>query len=310
MREGWKTLPLETVTKVVNGGTPKTKVPEYWGGNILWITPAEMGGLSTPYLFDSRRKITDEGLRHSSASIVPPHSVILSTRAPIGHVVINAEEMCFNQGCRGLVPCEILNYKYLYYFLFGNSKLLNDLGNGTTFKELPAGNLKQIKIPLPSLEEQKRIVAILDEAFAGIEKAVDNTEKNLANARELFESYLNSVFRQGNDAWHERSLGDKKLLEIIDGDRGKNYPKRADFMDIGFCVFLNTKNVRPDGFNFDSLMFISKEKDNALRKGKLKRRDVVLTTRGTIGNVAVYDENVEFYEVRINSGMLILSLDP
>ncbi|MBW4452043.1 MAG: hypothetical protein KME55_04805 [Nostoc indistinguendum CM1-VF10] len=105
------------------------------------------------------------------------------------------------------------------------------------------------------------------------------------------------------EGWIEKKLGDTELLKIVDGDRGKNYPKQSDFLVEGHCLFLNTKNVRPDGFNFDITMFIDKEKDNALRKGKLTRRDVVLTTRGTIGNVAIYDDSVEFNHIRINFGM-------
>jgi restriction endonuclease S subunit len=95
------------------------------------------------------------------------------------------------------------------------------------------------------------------------------------------------------------------LVEIIDGDRGANYPKTTDFNKDGHCLFLNTKNVRPDGFNFESTVFITAEKDGQLRNGKLKRDDVVLTTRGTIGNIGLYSEDVPYEHIRINSGMLI-----
>jgi type I restriction enzyme S subunit len=204
----------------------------------------------------------------------------------------------------------VVDYKYdfendfLTYLL--NYKNLRRLARQAAQPVISNTSLKDLILNFPeSIEEQKRIVAILDEAFAGIDTAIANTEKNLANARELFESYLNSVFTQKGDGWIEKKFGDADLIQIIDGDRGVNYPKKADFMDNGFCLFLNTKNVRPDGFNFDTTMFISEEKDNALRKGKLKRRDVILTTRGTIGNIAVYDDSVDFDEIRINSGMLI-----
>ena len=99
-------------------------------------------------------------------------------------------------------------------------------------------------------------------------------------------------------------------LEIIDGDRGKNYPKRTDFSDDGYCLFLNTGNVTDRGFNFTKCDFIAREKDEALRKGKLKRRDVVLTTRGTVGNVSFYDRSVHYDHIRINSGMVILRAKP
>lgn len=87
-------------------------------------------------------------------------------------------------------------------------------------------------------------------------------------------------------------------IEIIDGDRGINYPKKEEFTANGYCVFLNTKNVTVNGFNFDRVEFISKSKDDILRKGKLKRGDIVLTTRGTIGNIALYDENIHFENMR------------
>jgi restriction endonuclease S subunit len=88
-----------------------------------------------------------------------------------------------------------------------------------------------------------------------------------------------------------------------------NYPKKEDFSATGHCLFLNTKNVRADGFKFDELEFISAEKDQVLRKGKLERGDVLLTTRGTVGNTAFYEESVEFEHIRINSGMLIFRPD-
>jgi type I restriction enzyme S subunit len=81
-------------------------------------------------------------------------------------------------------------------------------------------------------------------------------------------------------------------IEIIDGDRGRNYPKQEEFYDDEYCLFLNTSNVTSQGFNFEKTMFITSEKDQLLRKGKLKRYDIVLTTRGTVGNVAFYDEYI------------------
>ena len=99
-----------------------------------------------------------------------------------------------------------------------------------------------------------------------------------------------------------------EVCEIIDGDRGKNYPTADEFTDEGYCLFLNAKNVTASGFNFDTCMFVSKEKDEVLRKGKLSRGDVVLTTRGTLGNLAFYTDDIPFEHVRINSGMVILRM--
>lgn len=98
-------------------------------------------------------------------------------------------------------------------------------------------------------------------------------------------------------------------FEIIDGDRGKAYPKQSDFRPSGYCLFLSASNVTKAGFQFESGQFIDEQKDIQLRKGKLQREDVVLTTRGTIGNVAHYNARVPFEHMRINSGMVILRCD-
>lgn len=109
--------------------------------------------------------------------------------------------------------------------------------------------------------------------------------------------------------WTLSSFGNAPL-EIIDGDRGKNYPAQADFRSDGYCLFLNAGNVTSQGFDFSDCSFISREKDASLRKGKLLRGDVVLTTRGTVGNVAYFDHKVPFDNLRINSGMVILRANP
>jgi type I restriction enzyme S subunit len=114
----------------------------------------------------------------------------------------------------------------------------------------------------------------------------------------------NMVEGQLPDGWKLFPIG--KVVKTIDGDRGPNYPKKNEFFEKGHCLFLSTKNVREDRFVFKENIFISKEKDEILRGGKLQLNDVVITTRGTLGNVALYDDRVPFKNVRINSGMLIL----
>jgi predicted nucleotidyltransferase len=126
--EGWEIKKLGEVCEIVNGGTPKTGVEEYWNGKHLWITPAEMGKRQSPYVEVTARKLSDSGLKNSSAQLLPTNSVILSSRAPIGHLVINTKPMATNQGCKGLVPSPKIDYKYLYHFLFSNVDLLNALG--------------------------------------------------------------------------------------------------------------------------------------------------------------------------------------
>lgn len=189
-----------------------------------------------------------------------------------------------------------------------SDQYLNDVDHettGTTRKRISRSKLAEIEIPIPPLPEQQRIVSVLDKAFASIAQAKSNAERNLINAWELFDSYVGNIFAKPSEEWEEKKLGDKSIIEIIDNDRGVNYPKKSDFHPEGHCLFMNTKNVRPDGFDFTTTMFITEKKDKALGKGKLSRNDVVMTTRGTIGNLGVYNDEVPFEQIRTNSGMLI-----
>ena len=217
MKVGWTAKRIDEVCDIVNGGTPKTGIADYWGGVYQWITPAEMGKRSTPYIEETARTLTDSGLANSSARLLPPFSVILSSRAPIGHLVINTEPMATNQGCKGLVPSKAIHYKFLYHYLTSIIDLLNDLGTGATFKELSGNKLKEVSVPIPPRPEQHRIVGILDEAFEGIATAKANAEKNLQNARALFESHLQSVFNQRGKGWEEKTLD--QISENLDSKR-------------------------------------------------------------------------------------------
>ena len=288
MKKGWQTKTLGEMCEVMNGGTPKTGLPEYWDGKHRWITPAEMGKRLSPYVGDTERKITDLGLRNSSAQILPPHSVILSSRAPIGHLVINTAPMATNQGCKGLIPGGQLQHKFLYYYLSNIVDLLNSLGTGATFKELSGGKLKEVTIPVPPFPEQKRIVGILDEALKGIATAKANAEKNLQNARALFENHLQSVFTQRGKGWVDAKLGNV-CHKITDGTHiTPTYTKEG-------VPFLSVKNLTQGFIDFSDTRFISvAEHEFLTRRCKPIRGDILYTKVGTTGIAQVVDVDNEF----------------
>lgn len=288
MRTGWESASIGDTCDVVNGGTPKTGVAEYWGGPHRWITPAEMGKRPTPYIDQTERTITDQGLQNSSARPLPPYSVILSSRAPIGHLVINTEPMATNQGCKGLVPRSRIDHKFLYYYLGSIVDLLNDLGTGATFKELSGGKLKEVQVPLPPLPEQRRIVAILDEAFEGIAAAKANTEKNLQNARELFDGYLQAVFSQRNPGWIQRRLQDV-CEKITDGTH--QTPK---YFDSG-VVFLSSRNVTSGRIDWKNIKYIDEKQHLEMHRRVAPRMgDILLAKNGTTGVAAIVDRDTIF----------------
>ena len=284
MKAGWDLANIGDVCDVVNGGTPKTGVSAYWGGQHQWITPAEMGKRSTPYISQTERTITDQGLQNSSARPLPPQSVILSSRAPIGHLVINMTPMATNQGCKGLVPRGRVDHKFLYYYLGSIVDLLNDLGTGATFKELSGGKLKEVPVPLPPLPEQQRIVTLLDEAFDGIATAKAHAEKNLQNARAVFESHLQSIFTQNGEGWTRTTLG-KATGGIFTGPFGSLLHK-SDYVENGIPL-VNPAHITDMGIEPDYRKTISEATARKLSNFIMRKGDVVIGRRGEMGRCAL-----------------------
>ena len=156
----------------------------------------------------------------------------------------------------------------------------------------------KVKLPVPSIEKQRSIV----KAYNTITDRIELKRKindNLANTEQAI---LVKAIRKNQTA--PTVLGD--LVDFIDGDRGKNYPTFEEFASTGYCLFLNASNVTSTGFNFDTCMFVTEEKDKSMNKGHLSLYDIVLTSRGTLGNVALYDRHIRYENMRINSGMLII----
>ena len=296
---------LGEVCTIVSGSTPKTSVASYWDGNIKWITPAELNE-DTFYIMDSVRHITEEGKEKTGLSYLPTGTVILSSRAPIGKTAIAGCEMCCNQGFKNLICSDAIYNEYLYFFLKSKTDYLNSLGRGATFKEISKSIVESIEIPLPEVNQQKEIA----EKFKKLEQLISLRKQQLAKLDELVKARFVEMF--GDPADNVNNLPASPMTaicQIIDGDRGKNYPKQEEFSDSGFCLFLNAKNVTAQGFSFENCTYITEEKDTLLRNGKLCRGDVVLTTRGTIGNLAFYDTSVPYENIRINSGMVILRMN-
>lgn len=163
---------------------------------------------------------------------------------------------------------------------------------------MPWEEFAKMKLPVPPIEKQRKIVnayKIVTDRIALKQKINDN----LANTEQL-------ILYQAISKNQTIPLSLNEIAEFIDGDRGKNYPTFDEFSTSGFCLFLNASNVTSSGFNFDSCMFVTEEKDKIMRNGHLLLNDIVFTSRGTLGNVALYDKNIKYKNVRINSGMLII----
>lgn len=303
MKEGWEVKKLGEVCETGSGGTPLKMHDEYYNnGTIPWLRSGEV---CTKEIYATELYITDKGLKNSSAKIFPANTVLVAMYgATAGQVGILKIASTTNQAVCGILPNETMSPEYIYYYFLFNKEALVAQAVGGAQPNISQIKIKNIQIPVPPIAEQQRIVSILDTAFLKIEKLKSNAELNLNNAKALFQSALQYELSP-KKGWEVKKLGDKNVLNIIDGDRGSNYPKKDEFTNDGYCLFLSTKNVRQNGFCFNSLSFISNEKDKEMGKGKLRRRDLVMTTRGTIGNIGLYDDSVFLNHIRINSGMLI-----
>lgn len=162
--ENWKWVRLGEIGEIVGGGTPKTGNSEFWnGGNIPWLTPADMKFVPGKYVENGERFITEKGLKGSSARLMPKGTIIYSSRAPIGYIAIANNDLATNQGFKSLVPYELRINEYMYYCLMSRTNEIISRASGTTFKEISGSEFGLTVVPLPPLEEQKRIVEKIEE---------------------------------------------------------------------------------------------------------------------------------------------------
>lgn len=205
-----KKLRLGEVCEIVSGTTPKTSLPEYWDGDIDWITPAELSD-ETYIINESVRKITKQAVSATGLKPFPAGTVILSSRAPIGKVAIAGKEMYCNQGFKNLICSEKISNIYLYWFLKGNTQYLNSLGRGATFKEISKSIVESIEIVLPSMDEQLKRAETLKKCWdvINLRKQEQKRLDTLVKAR-----FVEMFGMPGTDefGWGATSLG--KCCEI------------------------------------------------------------------------------------------------
>lgn len=216
-------------------------------------------------------------------------------------------DMTFGAFCKVIRPHGV-NTDYFQYFFQSPAyrKRISELAAGANINNIRNEHIDGLAFYLPDIPTQQRIADTLDKVSEGIGLC----RKMLGELDLMVKAKFVEMF--GDPTGNSFNLSVKpmtEVCEIIDGDRGKNYPNADEFSDEGYCLFLNAKNVTASGFNFDNCMYITKEKDDILRKGKLSRGDVVLTTRGTIGNLAFYTSDIPYEHMRINSGMVILRMN-
>lgn len=186
----WKKIQLQDVAEVVGGGTPSTKDPSYWNGAVAWLTPKDLSGYSERYIFRGERNISHKGLDNSSATLLPPGTVLLTSRAPIGYVAIAKNFISTNQGFKSLVLKKGQYPLFYYYLLKANVEYIQNMGSGSTFKEVSGKVVKELSFLVPEYDEQKRIAEILG-AFDDKIELLQKQNKTLEDmAKAIFKSWF------------------------------------------------------------------------------------------------------------------------
>lgn len=186
---------LGTDIDIISGATPRTDNPIYWGGNIIWTTPADMGKLISRDIVNSRRKITEEGLKSCSTQLVQSGNIVLSSRAPIGHLGIARVPLCINQGCKIFITPPDTIPEFLYYSIKYKLEEIKSVGSGTTFHEVSTAKLKSVKIPFVNIEKQHQIVHYLDSLYEKAEKLKNFLSATTKDIEELIPGILDKVYQ-------------------------------------------------------------------------------------------------------------------
>lgn len=274
---------LGDVCKVVSGSTPKTGIPEYWNGDIKWITPAEIQEDSF-YIYDSVRHITLLGKEKTGLSYMPKGTVILSSRAPIGKTAITGCEMCCNQGFKNLICSDKIFNEYLYYFLKGKEKYLNSLGRGATFKEISKKIVEDIEIPLPNIKEQKHIATVL----GCIDRVISLRQQQLAKLDELVKARFVEMFGKYENGTTTVFMEDVSEMITV----GIANSATHAYAENGVIMFRN-QNIK-EGFLDDSdLIYITEEFASKYKTKQLKENDLLITRTGYPGIACIVPKKYE-----------------
>lgn len=239
----WKECLLSELGIIVGGATPSTRDEANYGGDIGWITPKDLAGYGDRYIGRGERNITQKGFGSCSTVLLPKGAVLFSSRAPIGYVAIATNPLCTNQGFKSIIPNEKLDTLFGYYLLKHNKTKIENLGSGTTFKEVSAAVMRGVQVSIPTLTTQRKIAAVL----GALDDKIELNRKMNANleamAQALFKSWFVDFEPFGGkmpEGWRMRSVSD--LADFVGG-----YAYTSSELQPSQCAMATIKNFERNG---------------------------------------------------------------
>lgn len=285
--EDWEIKTIEEVANVFGGGTPSTRDSIYWNGDINWFTPTEVG--KSKYLYDSVRKITEEGLSNCSARILPINTILITTRAGIGDLGILKIPSATNQGFQSLIPNTNIDYEFLYYLVSTLKPLLLKNASGSTFLEISPSKVKSIEIPVPPLPEQKAIAEVLSDTDHWITSLEDLIVK-----KQLIKQGAMQKLLTPKDDWEVKRLGD--LTKVFTKQTGFDYsayikPSLVQTKSENDIPFIQNKDFNNKWINLNTDYYIPKNIAQNFPRILLNEKSLLISISGAIGNIGVYEKN-------------------
>ena len=285
----WKECTISDIGIVIGGATPSTKKNEnYDGGMIPWITPKDLSSFSGRYIKQGERNITEIGLKSCSTQLLPAHSILFSSRAPIGYIAIAQNEVCTNQGFKSVVPNKDIDYLFLYYLLKYNTEKIEHMGSGTTFKEISGNTMKNIRVKVPvTIENQKKIASILDVIDSKIEKNMQINKNLLHQTRVIFKHWFTD--NPNLDTMKQATLADLCLV-VTKGTTPTTLGKTFASEGINF---IKAESILDNhAIDKEKFAFIDSETNDLLKRSIISSGDIVFTIAGTLGRFALIDDSV------------------
>lgn len=298
--EDWNIKHLDDFGYIVSGGTPSTSVPSYWNGMIPWCTPTDITGTEGIIISKTEKCITEDGLKNSSADVLPSGSLLLCTRATIGDSKINSIPMATNQGFKNVVPFKDTCIKYLYYLLQTKKREMLEKATASTFAEISKSALCEIPLQAPEKQEQEQIAQVLfdiDALITDLQKLIQKkknirqgTMQMLLTGKKRLEGY--------SDKWESTTIN--SLCKLVTKQTGFDYsaeikPSLVNEAQIGALPFIQNKDFEGFDINYNTDFFIPH--DVAVKYPKILLDEVCLliSISGRIGNVAKFDNRFEAF---------------
>ena len=286
MNQAWPTKRLADVCQILGGATPSKKNPKFYGGDIPWAT---VGDMNVEVITTTEEYITKAAVADCSTNVIPSGSIVMATRVGLGKVCVLGQDTAINQDLKGLTPKnpKELTNRWLYWWLKSMASDIQKAGTGATVQGVKMTFVQELEIPLPPLAEQKRIVALLDEAFAGIDEAKVKTEDCASKVNKFHGEVVRSKFEELSRGKETFALGD--ICEFVRGPFGGSL-KKSIFVPEGYAVY-EQQHAIYDQFN-EIRYFVSASKFREMKRFELAPGDLIMSCSGTMGRVAIVPDKI------------------